>query len=211
MAIHPLSATSRAGCEPSRSAVTGAFAAARLGLQPSDIVGDFDSLPVDLLNRFAERGARLHRYPPAKDETDLELALLLAARDSDEIVVLGALGGRVDHALANMLLLAMPALRGRRAWLAHANDRIELIDGRAAPAGLELSGQPGDTVSLLPFGGDAHEIFTSGLEYPLNGESLFVGPARGVSNVLDQKTAHVRVGAGMLLCVLSAQSEIDAP
>jgi thiamine pyrophosphokinase len=182
----------------------GAVAAERLGLQPADIVGDFDSLPARLLDYFVERGARLHRHPPAKDETDLELALLLAARDSDEIVVLGALGGRVDHALANMLLLAMPRLRGRRSWLAHGAERIELIDARVEPAELTINGAPGDIVSLLPFGGDAHEIVTRGLEYPLSGESLFVGPARGVSNVLKDASAQIRVGAGMLLCVVSA-------
>jgi thiamine pyrophosphokinase len=182
----------------------GAVAAHRLGLHPNDLIGDFDSLPNDLLQQLVADGARLHRHPAAKDETDLELALLLAAAERHDIVVLGALGGRVDHALANMLLLAMPQLRGIRTQLAHGSDCIQLIDARQAPATLRLSGNPGDTVSLLPFGGDAHAIHTRGLAYSLKNESLFVGPARGVSNVLLDEEAFIELGIGMLLCIQSS-------
>ena len=70
-----------------------------------------------------------------------------------------------------------------------------------------LRGQAGDTVSLLPFNGDAHGIETAGLEYPLRNESLFVGPARGVSNVMLAGEATVALQAGMLLCVVTESGE----
>ncbi|MCX6018709.1 MAG: thiamine diphosphokinase [Chloroflexi bacterium] len=184
----------------------GARTALRHGLRPQVVIGDFDSLEPFELEALVAGGAQMLRHPPAKDETDLELGLLLAAqRSSDaEIVILGALGGRIDHALANMLLLAMPALRGRAVCIAHGADRVMLIDARVAPAEHGIDGGAGDTVSLLPFGGDAHGIHTEGLHYPLRGESLFVGPARGVSNVMLTERAVVRVGAGLLLCVHTA-------
>jgi thiamine pyrophosphokinase len=103
--------------------------------------------------------------------------------------------------MANMLLLAMPQLKGRRVVIAHRGDQIRLIDARSKEATLTLRGKQGDTVSLIPFGGDAHGIRTQGLEYPLNDESLFFGPTRGVSNVLLGVEARVSLKSGMLLCI----------
>lgn len=185
----------------------GARVALRHGLQPQHVIGDFDSLDTAELAALERGGARLHRFPPAKDETDLELALAFAASAQPEgdIVILGAMGGRIDHELANMLLLAMPALRGMRVAIAHGSERIALIDARQAQADAVLEGAVGDTVSLLPFGGDAHGIRTEGLQYPLSNESLLVGPARGVSNVMIASRARVSVGAGLLLCVVNSR------
>ncbi len=192
----------------------GARAALALGLAPQHVIGDFDSLAEAELIELQRRGATLHRHPTHKDETDLELALTMAvslpsssgretANAGREIIILGAMGGRIDHELANMLLLAMPALKGARTMLAHGNERLFLIDARDGETTAHLRGSAGDTVSLLPFGGDAHGITTAGLEYPLRDESLFVGPARGVSNVMLADEAHVALSAGMLLCVMT--------
>jgi thiamine pyrophosphokinase len=205
----------------------GAKAALEHGLSPQHVIGDFDSLTAVELSELQRRGAMLHRHPTHKDETDLELALLMALRISNtghtesteidknnsapsvfsvvdkEIIVLGALGGRIDHELANMLLLAMPALKGARVVLAHGAQQLFAIDARDGETNAHLRGRAGDTVSLLPFNGDAHGITTAGLEYPLRDESLFVGPARGVSNVLLADEASVTLRAGMLLCVMT--------
>ena len=180
----------------------GARVALRHGLRPSHVIGDFDSLDEAELARLAAGGAQLHRHPPAKNETDLELALALAG--PGEIVILGALGGRIDQTLANLLLLTLPALRGRMVIIAHDPEQIQLLDARAGPAALTLNGHPGDTVSLLPFGGDAIGVSTAGLEYPLRDETLFIGPARGVSNVILADHARVTLRAGMLACIQRA-------
>lgn len=192
----------------------GARAALALALSPHHVIGDFDSLADAELDELQRRGATLHRHPTHKDETDLELALLMAVSlpspigrgaggEGREIVVLGAMGGRIDHELANMLLLAMPALKGARVLLAHGNERLFLIDARDGKTTAQLHGNAGDLVSLLPFNGDALGITTAGLEYPLRDESLFVGPARGVSNVMLADEASVTLRAGMLLCVIT--------
>lgn len=183
----------------------GARAALRFGLHPQRVIGDFDSLTDDELRELEQGGAMLERHPTHKDETDLELALLYAANTaSDEIVVLGALGGRLDQTIANVLLLAMPALAQHRVLIASGNEQTFLLRPDAL---LELRGEPGDTVSLIPFGGDAHGIITEGLEYPLRDESLRFGPARGVSNVMLGRRATIRFSAGLLLCVQSGQTE----
>jgi thiamine pyrophosphokinase len=196
----------------------GARAALALNLRPHHVIGDFDSLDDDDLRELEARGAQLHHHSPRKDETDLELALLFAVstpsplggEGARDIVVLGAMGGRRDHELANMLLLAMPQLKGASVALAHKSESIFLIDARDDVAEAVLRGQPGEIVSLLPFGGDAHGIRTAGLEYPLRDESLFVGPARGVSNVMLGREATVSLRQGMLLCVMTTQEPQDA-
>jgi len=186
----------------------GARVALSHGLKPAHVIGDFDSLSEADLRTLEAGGAQLHRYSPRKDETDLELALSLAARlladdPQPEIVILGAVGGRLDHELANIMLLAMPALRGIKICLVHGRERVLLLDARDGPSEVVLEGRAGDVVSLLPFGGDAHGIRTSGLEYPLNDEPLLFGPARGVSNVMLGSQATIALRQGMLLCIQS--------
>ena len=175
----------------------GARNARRLGLSPDVIIGDLDSVEGDLLAELQAAGCRIIRHSPHKDETDAELALLEAARlGATEVRILGALGGRFDHTLANILLLTMPALQGIRARIITHDAVIALVNGEA-----EIVGAIGDTLSLLPLGGDAVGITTAGLEYPLRDETLRLGPARGVSNVLAAPVARVRVREGLLLAV----------
>lgn len=176
----------------------GGRAALALGLRPTLVIGDFDSLDAAALEALRARGAVIERHPTHKDETDLELAVLRAAREgAEDIVILGALGGRFDHALANALLLGLPALARVRARLAAGPETVMLLRG---PGTLALEGAAGDLISLLPLG-EATGITTEGLEYPLREERLGLGPARGVSNVMLGPRASVRVEQGALLCV----------
>ena len=110
-------------------------------------------------------------------------------------MIVGALGGaRIDHALANIALLFAPALDGRVATIIDASARIRpasapTADGR--PVRVSLAGRVGDTVSLLPWGGDVDGVTTKGLRYPLKDETLRAGPARGLSNVRIEPDAEV--------------------
>ncbi|NMC01277.1 MAG: thiamine diphosphokinase, partial [Chloroflexi bacterium] len=108
-----------------------------------------------------------------------------------------AWGGRPDQALANLLLLALPALVGHEVLLAGAGWVIRCLHGGET---LTLQGRPGDTVSLLPLGGDAVGVTTAGLAFPLRGETLRFGPARGVSNAMEGEVATVTLGRGLLWC-----------
>jgi thiamine pyrophosphokinase len=168
------------------------------GVIPQVVIGDLDSLsPADQACVEAA-GSQFVRFSPRKDETDLELALLYAARGgATEIVVLGALGGRLDQTIANVLLLALPELRNIDVRIVAGPQEAFLIQGEAA-----IEGQPGDVVSLIPLGGDAVDVTTDGLEWRLEEDTLHFGLARGVSNVLAARRAHVRVRQGSLLCVV---------
>ena len=133
--------------------------------------------------------------PVAKDETDLELALeRVLATDAESIVITGALGGRTDHLLANILLLARPDLAGRDITIADGPEMVRLLrgsEGAGEPAALTLHGAAGDLLSLLPLGGAAEGVTTQGLQYPLTDEALYPGRARGVSNVFLAPVARV--------------------
>jgi len=177
------------------------------GLRVDRWVGDGDSTGPEELERLAAAGVAIDRVTVDKDESDTELALLAAVEAGANLVtILGGLGGRrVDHALANVALLQHPALEGRDARLYdEACARLSLLvgpDDRGLPGARELPGREGDLVSLIPLGESAHDVTTEGLRYPLSGETLVVGRARGVSNVRSGRIARVSVGAGRLLVI----------
>lgn len=181
----------------------GARHCSALGLTPHMAVGDFDSLTTTELETLEQQGVKLNRFPLDKDETDLELALLEAARRGAEaITIFGALGGRLDMTLANLQLLTHPALEKIHVEVRSGWQTAWLL----RPPGGAVHGQVGDTVSLLPVDGAAEGITTHGLRYPLNGETLTLGPARGVSNVLTQPEAYVELQAGLLLAIHTSQT-----
>jgi thiamine pyrophosphokinase len=177
----------------------GAARALAWGLVPQVVIGDMDSLPAGALAELERHQVRFIRHPRAKDETDLELALTFAAEQgAHEIVILGALGGRLDHTLANVLLLALPRLAGIPVRIARgAQEAILLRDGES----VSLQGQPGDLVSLLPWGGDARGVTTEGLAWPLEGAILRFGFSRGVSNEMTARQARIALNHGYLLVV----------
>jgi len=175
----------------------GARALLQAGRPPDLIVGDMDSLPRDLLARWQAADGEVLAVSPVKDETDLELALRQAMdRGVRSIAILGALGGRADHATANLLLLASDFLRGVDVAILDAETRVTALRGGETTL---IRGMEGDLVTLLPVTERAAGIVTDGLLYPLNGETLPLGLPRGVSNVLLGREAGVRLGHGVLL------------
>jgi thiamine pyrophosphokinase len=186
----------------------GARHAATLGVAIDLWVGDGDSLGEPDLAALEAAGIPLERSRPDKDESDTELAILAAIRlGASGIVVVGALGGpRIDHALANIGLLAMPELDRRPATIVDAAARIGLIrapgpDG--GPVERRLTGRPGGLVSLLPLGPGVDGVTTDGLGFALRDEPLLTGHARGLSNVRVSPDARVTVRSGFLLVVES--------
>jgi len=175
----------------------GASVALRLGLQPRVVVGDLDSLPARVRSRLEKGGCLFVQHPAHKDETDTELAIQYAlAHGAEEVVLLGAAGGRLDHALANVFLLGMPALEKVRARIVAGRTEVWLLRGGQD---MDIHGQPGDTVTLLPLGQDAVGITATGVEWALDGATLPFGLARGVSNVMMGDTARVALRDGLVL------------
>lgn len=168
-----------------------AFASAQM--KPDLLLGDMDSVSEGVLLSMQE-DTEIDRLPAIKDDTDGVHALDVAiARGAKEITLLGALGGRMDHALANLMLLVRAHREGAKAQILSERERIVLVDGCAA-----LAGAKGDTVSLLPLG-EAKGVTLSGFFYPLSEQNLGSDYPLGISNVVTEDEACVTVREGNLL------------
>lgn len=190
----------------------GARAALAAGIPLHLVVGDGDSLlPADRA-RLEATGVELRLSPTDKDESDTELCVLGAvAEGASRIAVIGALGGgRPEHSLANLLLLADPRLDGRTVTLHAGDSRIDRIGGDGVPGALEVVGARGDFVSLFAVAGEVTGVRTEGLRFPLRDETLTVGPARGLSNELLAPRARITTRDGRLLVVHTPRGSADA-
>jgi thiamine pyrophosphokinase len=170
-----------------------------LGLAIDVVVGDLDSVDAAALATAVDAGARVERHLVEKDKTDLELALDVAVAEGGagmSCVVVASVGGRLDHALANLLLLAAP-LYADVAVEAYVDDWHVVVVRRSA----SLPARPGGLVTLLPVGGPAEGVVTEGLRYPLRRETLPVGTTRGVSNEAGITEVVVGLDAGVLLAL----------
>jgi thiamine pyrophosphokinase len=174
-----------------------------LGLGVAVAVGDFDSASPEAVEAAERAGVRIERHAAEKDETDLELALD-AAIDlrPGRILVLAGRGGRLDHELSSLLLLAVEKYSSAQIDALVGDAKVHVVRGAR-----ELEGVPGEVLTLVPAHGAAEGVRTDGLAYPLQGETLDAGSTRGVSNVFVESTARVALERGVLLAIRPGVSE----
>jgi len=182
----------------------------RLGRRPDRLVGDLDSIDEELATRLEASGVPIDRHPADKEGSDTELAIGAAlAAGATQVILLGALGGeRVDHALANLLILTDPGFRGRDVRLVHGTTTVRVVHGGEQ---LTLVGSPGDVVTLLAIGVDATGVTTAGLRWALSAAVLRAGRSRGLSNEVIESPASVLLERGTLLVVESATEGAHIP
>lgn len=170
---------------------------ARWGVNPHLLVGDLDSISLKEATRLERLGVKIERHPADKDETDLDLALRAAQVEGcTQVVIIGGLGGRLDHTLGNLMLLQNARFAGMDVHLDDGVEEVFIIRGRA-----EIAGKAGDVVSLLALSQPIEGITTYGLRYPLRGETLSPGETRGISNVMETVAARVEHSGGVLVCI----------
>lgn len=172
------------------------------GLEPSLLIGDFDSVDEQVLGRSELARIPRHVYPAKKAASDLELALqVLAEEPLSEVTILGISGGRTDHMLFNW---SLPALR-------HWPFRLVLLDGTTCCHVLQgedsclLEADRGQTVSLLAKSRSTG-VSTHGLQYPLSDAILEVGSTLGLSNVVESRQVQVSMASGTLLVMINRES-----
>lgn len=173
------------------------------GILPKCIIGDFDSVSPQVLKFFESQGIPIKKFPAEKDFTDMELCLefsinLLKEINAEEILILGGLGSRFDHSLANANILIKAAQSNVKASLLNEKNRIYLINSE-----IELEGNENDIVSLLPLSEKVEKVTTEGLYYQLKDYDLTYGVSYGVSNVMTGKKAKVTVEKGFLFVILA--------
>jgi len=182
---------------PVIAADSGLDNALALGLETTFAIGDFDSASPGALAAAASSGVRMERYPAEKDASDLELALDVAiAMAPRRILVIATRGGRLDHGLANLLLLASDRYAGAEVDALVGDALVHVVRRERT-----FEGEPGEFLTLLALNGPAVGVTTYGLAYPLRGETLEPGSSRGLSNVFEGGTARVTVELGVVLAV----------
>lgn len=168
-----------------------------LNLKPNLVVGDLDSINNDDVKFLTINNIEILKFPREKDQTDLEIAVRESVkRNYRNILIIGALGGRIDQTLANLGLIASFSNNKVQIKFDDGQERIMLIQDQFL-----LSGKKGDTVSLIPLCLPVKGITTQGLKYSLNGESLLPYQTRGISNEMLGDSAKIEITSGTMLCI----------
>jgi thiamine pyrophosphokinase len=172
----------------------GANYACKLGIIPSVVIGDMDSINQETRNFLSSCGVKFKKYPVHKDFTDLQLTLEVAEEaGADLIILLGTLGHRLDHTIGNLFSGMEMALKGKRVVHYGADCIIYLITSE-----LLLKGNKGDTVSVITMTDKAVGVTELGMEYPLNDAVLESSKPHAVSNVMEEEHARITVREGVL-------------
>ena len=176
-----------------------------LGLTPSVIIGDLDSILEEEKRKMKEDGVQILQYPRDKNETDLELALNYAIESgAHEIIVIAAQGNRLDQTLGNLALLTNVQLSTLNVKLDDGMEEAFFCRGRS-----EVRGRRGDLVSLIPWGSGVSGVRTEGLRWPLSNETLFPHKTRGISNEMLDEVAEIQITSGLLLVIHRRQSSSE--
>ena len=181
-----------------------------IGIEPTDILGDFDSLKnKELLEEYRKKGIPLREFPTRKDYTDTHLAVKYAVDlKPQRVTILGATGTRYDHALANISLLAFLKDNGIEAKIVDVHNEIEMLHGpeerKYLRSDIKNPQNPGkEYFSIIAFSPEVTGIDEEGFSYSLKNGTLYNKESVGVSNEIMAKEATLRVKTGYLLVVIT--------
>jgi thiamine pyrophosphokinase len=175
----------------------GLLVADNLKLVPDYILGDFDSVPLELLSKYKTKSIPIKSYPSIKNKTDTQIALEMALSHSpSEIDIVGATGSRMDHTISNIDILMSALNQGVDARILDTNNRIYLKKKNFV---IHKDEQHGDYISLLPFSYQVKGLKLHGFKYPLNDITLTTGSSLGVSNELLDEECTVEFEEGILV------------
>ncbi len=169
------------------------------GILPHYIIGDLDSSVPQIIQFFETKNVVFKKFDAKKDETDMELCIDFAlGLNPDEIIILGGIGTRLDHSLANINLLIKAEDKNIKATIIDSKNTVNITKNE-----FKIQGKKGDLVSLMPISSIVEGVSTKGLEYPLNNATMHIGKSLGISNVMLEDCASVSVKNGYLLIIKS--------
>ncbi|MBE3592733.1 MAG: thiamine diphosphokinase [Thermoanaerobacter sp.] len=175
----------------------GANHAYQMKIKPDLIIGDIDSIKEEILEFYENEGVRIEKFPPMKDETDTQLAMLKAIElGATDVTFIGVIGERFDHSYANLSLLLYLLNRNIKGKIVNEKNEIYLIDKF-----IEVEGKKGELLSLLPYSKEVKGIYTKGLFYGLSGQSMDLEMPYGISNVFTEDKATIEIEKGLLLVI----------
>ena len=169
-----------------------------LKIKADVIIGDFDSASKEVTEEKAH-GAAVIKLNPIKDDTDTEAALRYALEHTNgDIIILGALGGRIDHSLGNIALLGMGLKAGRKVYILDSLNRLQMLQGGQKLI-INANEQYGKYVSVFPYQSVASGVTMEGFKYPLRDAKIEGFNTLTVSNEIVDATASISIESGFLL------------
>ena len=176
----------------------------RLGIMPNYILGDLDSIDDDIRSYYEASDVVFKKFPTKKDETDAELAVWMVEEEGLlGIDIYTALGGRIDHELANIQLLYYILDRGMYPRIISEREEIYILRNEE----MNLKGSIGDIVSIIPVKGDARGITLANMEYSVEELDLKYSVTRGISNVMLAEDAYINVRDGCILVIKNIKNK----
>jgi len=167
-----------------------------LDMIPNLVVGDLDSITPEMFKFIKRNQIPKLQLDIHKNETDLEIAIQTAFElDYKEILLVGALGNRLDHTLENMFILTKPIWENINFTITDGTQDVFLIRSEKS-----FLGKIDDVVSLIPLSNVVSNVTTEGLYYPLLNENLFRDHARGISNLMVSNEVKIQIKSGILIC-----------
>ncbi|TAH71592.1 MAG: thiamine diphosphokinase, partial [Anaerolineaceae bacterium] len=174
----------------------GLIASDKLKLLPDYILGDFDSVPLELLSKYKTKAIPIESYPRMKDKTDTHIALDIAlTHKPSSIDIVGATGSRMDHTISNIELLMLALNQGVDARILDENNSIYLKNRSFV---IQRAKQHGDYISLIPLSHQVKGLRLHGFKYPLDGITLSSSSSLGVSNELIDEEGRIEFEEGIL-------------
>lgn len=171
----------------------------KASLTPDLIIGDLDSISSETLNLVTKNNIPLERFPVKKDKTDSELCIdYLIQKGAQDITLVGAIGSRMDHTLANIFLLVKMRENGVEGKIVNSNNTIYLVTD-----GLELDSAKGNFISIIPIGLSDAIVTLEGFEYNLNKAEIEFSSTYGISNRIIEDKGHISIHQGQCLVMIS--------
>jgi len=167
-------------------------------VEPTHIVGDFDSVSPDVISYYKrQKHIPIHEFNPVKDATDTEIAMNLAVElGVSELWIFGATGTRLDHVMANIQILKIALDNGIKAYIMDECNRISLWEKEIH---LSKEASFGNYFSIFPLGGPVDDVSIQGAKYPLSHYRMLPYESRTVSNEFDEEDVAIEFGEGTVL------------
>ena len=172
----------------------------KINIKPTHIIGDFDTISDEILKKYNERSIEITKLNPEKDYSDTHMALKLAIElKSEEIYILGALGKRMDHAIANIHILKETLDNKIKCKIINEKNEIQLIS-----KGIKnIKKSNYKYISFFPLTTEVTGITLTGFKYPLSNTNLSIGHSIGVSNEIIAENASIEIKDGILIMIQS--------
>lgn len=171
----------------------------RLGLIPNLILGDFDSVNKSVLEDYKNLNIEVVTFPSEKDYTDMELAISHAVKMGfKDIILVGASGTRLDHTVANMLLIEKYHKKDINIRIIDNNNFIQIItDSMIIPF------RKNYYVSLIPLSENIEGLTLEGFKYPLNNINVERGSTLCISNEVSEDVGLIKLNKGSAFVFIS--------